>query len=111
MGKADKNTNSAVFVELMLEIIHDTLKEMSHLDRSDEQVSDQDTDQDKPVNRLIAVLGDEEMSAADIMKKLGLSHRPTFRKNYLSPALESGLVERTIPDKPNSKNQKYRLVK
>lgn len=111
LGKADKNTNSAVFVELMLEIIHDTLKEMSHLDRSDEQVSDQDTDQDKPVNRLIAVLGDEEMSAADIMKKLGLSHRPTFRKNYLSPALESGLVERTIPDKPNSKNQKYRLVK
>lgn len=53
----------------------------------------------------------EELSAADIMKKLGLSHRPTFRKNYLSPALESGLIERTIPDKPNSKNQKYRRIK
>lgn len=111
LGKADKSTDSAVFVELMLEIIYDALKEMSHLDRSTEQVSDHNTDQDKPVNRLIAVLGDEEMSAADIMKKLGLSHRPTFRKNYLSPALESGLVERTIPDKPNSKNQKYRRIK
>lgn len=111
LGKADKNTDSAVFVELMLEIIYDALKEMSHLDRSDEQVSDHDTDQDKRINCLVAVLGDEEMSAADIMKKLGLSHRPTFRKNYLSPALKSGLIERTIPDKPNSKNQKYRRIK
>ena len=87
------------------------LKKLSYLDRFTEQVSDHDTDQDKPVNRLIAVLGNEEMSAADVMKKLGLSHRPTFRKNYLSPALESGLIERKIPDKPNSKNQKYRRIK
>lgn len=51
------------------------------------------------------------LSAADLMQRLGLSHRPTFRKNYLSPALEKRIVERTIPDKPNSKNQKYRRVK
>jgi len=43
------------------------------------------------------------------MKKLGLSHRPTFRKNYLQPALEAGLIERTLPDKPNSSLQQYRL--
>ncbi|WP_365728581.1 Fic family protein [Ruminococcus sp.] len=42
------------------------------------------------------------------MKRLELSHRPTFRKNYLTPALDKKLIERTIPDKPNSKNQKYR---
>ena len=42
------------------------------------------------------------------MEKLGLSHRPTFRKNYLLPAMKQGLVEMTIPDKPNSRNQKYR---
>lgn len=41
-------------------------------------------------------------------KRLHLSHRPTFRKNYLQPALEQDLIERTIPDKPNSKHQKYR---
>ena len=43
------------------------------------------------------------------MRLLNLSHRPTFRKNYLRPAIADGLIELTIPDKPNSRLQKYRL--
>lgn len=108
LGKSDKVADSAVFVELMLEIIRDTLKDTTVVGRSTDQDSDQVTDQDDTIKRLLAVLGEEELSAAELMKRLGLSHRPTFRKNYLTPALEKGLIERTIPDKPNSKNQKYR---
>lgn len=108
LGKSDKAADSAVFVELMLEIIRDTLKDTTVVGRSADQDSAQVTDQDNTINRLLAVLGEEELSAAELMKRLGLSHRPTFRKNYLTPALEKGLIERTIPDKPNSKNQKYR---
>jgi len=111
LGKSDRAADSAVFVELMLEIIRDTLKDTTVVGRSDDQDSDQVTDQDGSINRLLAVLGNEELSAAEIMKRLGLSHRPTFRKNYLTPALDKRLIERTIPDKPNSKNQKYRRVK
>ncbi len=108
LGKSDKAADSAVFVELMLEIIRDTLKDTTVVGRSTDQDSDQVTAQDSPINRLLAALGDEELSAAEIMKRLGLSHRPTFRKNYLTPALDKRFIERTIPDKPNSKNQKYR---
>lgn len=108
LGKSDKTADSAVFVELMLEIIRDTLKDTTVVGRSTDQDSDQVIDQDNPINRLLAVLGNEELSAAEIMKRLELSHRPTFRKNYLTPALNNKLIERTIPDKPNSKNQKYR---
>ncbi len=111
LGVADKMADSAVFVELMLEIIRDTLKDTTVVGHSTDQDSDQVTDQDEPVQKLLGALGEEVLSASELMQRLGLLHRPTFRKNYLSPALEKGIVERTIPDKPNSKNQKYRRVK
>lgn len=109
LGAADRQADSAGFVELMLEIIKDSLKEVTVVGRSTDQDIDQVTDQDKTsVERLLSALGHDTLSAAEIMERLGLSHRPTFRKNYLNPALEQNLIERTIPDKPNSKNQKYR---
>lgn len=109
LGAADKQADSAGFVELILEIIRDSLTEITVVDRSTDQDSDQVTDQDKtPIERILSTLGDETLSATELMERLGLSHRPTFRKNYLNPALEQKLIERTIPDKPNSKNQKYR---
>jgi Fic family protein len=109
LGAADRQADSAGFVELMLEIIRDSLKEVTVVGRSTDQDSDQVTDQDKtPTARLLSVLGDDTLSAAELMDRLGLSHKPTFRKNYLNPALEQELIERTIPDKPNSRNQRYR---
>ncbi len=109
LGAADKQADSAGFVELMLEIIRDSLTEITVVGRSTDQDSDEVTVQDKtPVERILSALSDETLSATELMERLGLSHRPTFRKNYLNPALEQKLIERTIPDKPNSKNQKYR---
>lgn len=72
LGKSDKAADSAVFVELMLEIIRDTLKDTMVVGRSTDQDSNQVTDQNSPINRLLAVLGNEELSAAEIMKRLGL---------------------------------------
>ena len=51
-----------------------------------------------------------EMMRKSIQDKLGLQNRDNFEKVYLRPALEAGLLERTIPDKPNSRLQKYRLT-
>lgn len=45
-----------------------------------------------------------------LQEKLDLKDREHFRKSYLNEALQLELVEMTIPDKPNSKNQKYRLT-
>lgn len=112
LGAADKQADSAGFVELMLEIIRDSLTEVTIVDRSTDQHGDQVNDQDKiPTERLLSVLGDKTLSATELMDRLGLSHKPNFRKNYLNPALEQNLIERTVPDKPNSRNQKYKKCK
>ena len=112
LSVADKEADSAGFVELMLGIIRDSLTEVIVFGRSIDQRDNQVTDQDKtPSERLLSVLGDKTLSAMEIMCRLGLSHKPTFRKNYLNPALEQNLIERTIPDKPNSRNQKYKKCK
>ena len=58
----------------------------------------------------MTALGDATLSAKEILERLGLKHRPTLSNNYLRPALALGLVEMTIPDKPNSSKQKYRAV-
>lgn len=109
LSAADAQADSAGFVELMLSIIKDSLEEVSVVNGNSDQDSDQDTDQDKsPAERLLSALGNDTLSAAELMERLGFSHRPSFRKNYLNPALEQHLIKRTIPDKPNSKNQKYR---
>ena len=50
------------------------------------------------------------MNRQEIQEKLNLSDRENFRSNYLKPALDLGFVEMTIPDKPNSSLQRYRLT-
>jgi ATP-dependent DNA helicase RecG len=44
------------------------------------------------------------------MNKLGLSHRPSFRQNYLHPSLKAGYIEMTIPENPRSSKQRYRIT-
>lgn len=37
-----------------------------------------------------------------------MKHWQTVLQNYLTPLLQSGLIEMTVPDKPNSPKQRYR---
>jgi len=106
LGKSDTDADSCAFVEFLLQVIMDTLQNTTVVGNDD--VEEQ---KDPLVDKLREAIGYDVLSASEIMKRLGLSHRPTFRQNYLNPALSNGIVEMTIPDKPNSRNQKYRLKK
>jgi Fic family protein len=101
LAAADKAGASTVFIEFLLAALLEALLEVPGTDQVTDPVSDQ-------VKALLKVLGNRTLSGMECMKKLGLAHRPTFRQNYLQPALLAGLVERTLPDKPNSRLQKYR---
>ena len=61
------------------------------------------------VSELLAVI-QGEMSREALQSALGLLDRKSFRERYLQPALADGLIAMTIPDKPNSRLQKYRLT-
>lgn len=66
---------------MMMQIIFDALNDLDTTDQVSDQVSDQ-------VKILLNCMGNEVLSATQLMQRLGLSHRPTFRKNYLNPALK-----------------------
>ena len=59
------------------------------------------------INALMGVIENYPQSATELMAKLGIKSRNSFRDNYLKPALEAGLIGMTIPEKPTSKNQMY----
>ncbi|BCE00139.1 Fic family protein [Marinicellulosiphila megalodicopiae] len=98
-----QGTDSAPFIEFMLTVILQTILEVAPTDQVSDQVSDQ-------VKKLINSMTNQWVSADQLIKNLGLSHKPTFRKNYLKPALEAKLVEMQNPNSPTSPKQKYRLA-
>ena len=104
LGVADAAGDATGFIEFMLGAIRQSVEESAKMtDQAGDQVSDQ-------VEKLLGVLGRSPQSAAELMAVLGLSHRPTFRKNYLHPAMAASFIEMTLPDSPNAKNQKYALT-
>lgn len=102
IGKSTKMSDSAPFVKFMLEAIFDAIENIGS-----DQLTDQLTDQ---VKRLLRLMDEAFMSAAEIMAGLALSHRPTFRKNYLHPAVELGFLEMKYPENPRHPRQRYRLT-
>lgn len=106
LEQADQAASSTVFVEFMLDAINSALSQnIERVEASTDQASDLVTDQ---VQRLLAVMDDDYLTAQELMARLSLSHRPTFRKNYLNPALKTERVMMQYPEKPRSPKQKYR---
>ena len=84
LGKSDTDADSCAFVEFLLQVIMDTLQNTTVV--GNDEVEEQ---KDPLVDTLREAIGKDTLSATEIMKRLGLSHRPTFRQNYLNPALKS----------------------
>ena len=92
---------SNIFIEFMLDVINKAIKDIitdtrNHYNHINNQIAE-----------LMKVIESYPQSATELMEKLNLKSRLGFRKNYLQPALDAGLIGMTEPDKPTSKNQRY----
>lgn len=93
---------STIFIEFMLSQIDAILDEISV------QISEENEHLSEEVKKLLEVMEyDIPYKSKALMEKLGLKSREGFRRNYLHPAIELNLIRMTIPDKPNSRNQRY----
>lgn len=105
IAKCHINGDSNFFIEFMLEQIDKVLDELL------EQVKSVDVDYSAYTKKLVDVMKyDVAYTAKELMELLDLKSRSSFRENYLIPAIKGGFVEMTLPDKPNSRNQRYILT-
>ena len=94
--------NSNEFIEFMLQMINEVLEEL--LETIDKEISHISI----YISKLLDIMDyNIPMSSNEIMEKLGIKSKETLRANYIDPAIENGLIKMTLPDKPNSKNQRY----
>lgn len=105
ISKCHIDGESTAFIAFMLSQIDKILDDISVQLRED---SEQLTEY---IKKLLAVMEyDVPYTSFALMEKLGLKSKEGFRRNYLHPAIEMKLVRMTIPEKPNSKNQRYMKV-
>lgn len=103
INTSTQQTDSAPFIEFMLGVILETIKSSTANDSP--QVSPQ-------VIKLLSVLNISGVSLNrnELKQALRLNDRKSFRERYVKPASDAGLLRITIPDKPNSRLQKYALT-
>lgn len=93
---------STIFIEFMLSQIDKILDDISiQITKDNEQLTEY-------IKKLLDVMEyDVPYTSNALMEKVGLKSKEGFLRNYLRPATEMNLVQMTIPDKPNSRNQRY----
>ncbi|WEJ73699.1 Fic family protein [Pseudomonas sp. PSE14] len=119
LAESDRQAEATPFVLFMLQALLSAVDEVavageadSRSDLVSDPVSDPvDGEIEPSVRRLLSLFqpGDV-LKIGDMMGRLSLSHRTSFRNNYLNPALTAGWLEMTQPDSPRSPTQGYRLT-
>lgn len=102
IAKCHADGESTIFIEFMLSQIDKILDDVSvQINEDNEQISEY-------IKKLLEVMEyDIPYTSKTLMEKLGLRSKEGFRRNYLRPAVDRKLICMTIPDKPNSRNQRY----
>ena len=105
---ARKANDFGVFIEFALSTLFDSVllqekHQVKHEDKHQVELND-------IALSILKALKNGNLSRKEIFAEIGMSGDSCAFKRHIEPLITEGLVERTIPDKPNSKLQKYRLT-
>lgn len=102
ISKSNQEGASTVFIEFMLDAIIEAMEEtlkQSHIEIGSLSIQ---------AKRLLDVFEDGvPYTTLELMQKVNMKSRVSFKKHYLDPLLQSGMIEMTFPETPNSRNQRY----
>ncbi|MEA5061020.1 MAG: Fic family protein [Erysipelotrichaceae bacterium] len=106
ISKSHSDGNSNAFIVFMLGVIDKTFNELiSDAKQLDHSISIY-------LEKLLNVLKTGIWYTSNqILDSLDLKSKETLRKNYINPAVENGLMILEFPDKPTSKNQRYKIIR
>jgi fido (protein-threonine AMPylation protein) len=111
LERSDRQKNAAPFVLCMLKLMAEEMAaKIAETPAVPVKAAEIPARLSDFLERLLLVFDGRTLTGAEVMSGLRLSHRGTFRKNYLDPAIDAGYVEMTQPDSPRSPTQKYRLT-
>ncbi|MDR3186634.1 MAG: Fic family protein [Christensenellaceae bacterium] len=101
IAESTKAGNSNAFILYLLEAILDAVKNIV------DDAKNHTAHISIYIKKLLSAMSDVPMTANEIMEILGIKSKESFRKNYVVPAIEAGVVALEFPEKPTSKNQRY----
>ena len=109
LGASDQAGNSTAFIEFMLTAIADLLA-MQEKHKDEHRDKHKDAPLSEPMCSVLRALEHASLSRKELFAAIGMT--PDFRafKRNVEPLINDGYIEMTLPDKPNSKLQKYRLT-
>ncbi|MDD4183802.1 MAG: Fic family protein [Candidatus Izemoplasmatales bacterium] len=93
---------STIFIEFMLDAIIDTINEtmkQSNIGTGSLPIQ---------AKKLLAILeAGIPYTTLELMEKMNIKSRASFKKHYIDPLLHAGMIEMTLPETPKSRNQRY----
>jgi len=102
ISHSNQEGSSTIFIEFMLDAIletmHETLKQ-THIE---------DSSFTTQAKKLLSFMEEDvPYTTLELMDKVNIKSRASFKINYLDPLLKAGIVKMTHPQVPNSRNQRY----
>jgi len=109
LSKSDQSGNSTIFIEFMLTAIADILA-IQERHKEEHKEEHKDPCISRTMMSILRNLASVNLSRKELFASVGMKCDFRSFKRNIEPLMIDGYIEMTLPDKPTSKLQQYRLT-